>query len=221
MKTVAFVPIKLNSERLPMKNIKKFTNGEPLIAYILKTLQRVELLDEIYVYCSSDEILDYLPEGIRYQKRDLYYNLSTTPFNEVLASFAELIEADTYVLAHATAPFITETTITRGIRAVNMEEYDSALTVSEIQEFIWKNGRPFNYSLDYIPRTQDLEKLQVETCGLYIYKRHLILEKKRRIGEKPYFIPVSKIEACDINTEEDFKLADAIYNYKRMEKAVM
>ena len=174
MKTVAFVPIKLNSERLPMKNIKKFTNGEPLIAYILKTLQRVELLDEIYVYCSSDEILDYLPEGIRYQKRDLYYNLSTTPFNEVLASFAELIEADTYVLAHATAPFITETTITRGIRAVNMEEYDSALTVSEIQEFIWKNGRPFNYSLDYIPRTQDLEKLQVETCGLYIYKRHLI-----------------------------------------------
>lgn len=221
MKTVAFVPIKLNSERLPMKNIKKFMNGEPLITYILGTLQQVECLNEIYVYCSSDMILNYLPEGIRYLKRDTYYDNASTSFNEVLKSFAEIIKADTYVLAHATAPFISVETIERGIKAVNTKGYDSAFTVSEMQEFVWKDGRPFNYSLDNIPRTQDLEKIQIETCGLYIYKRELILEKKRRIGENPYLIPVSKIEACDINTDEDFQLADAIYNYNRMKKKVM
>ena len=38
MKTVAFVPVKLNNERLPGKNTKPFHNGDPLICYILRTL---------------------------------------------------------------------------------------------------------------------------------------------------------------------------------------
>ena len=44
MKTVAFVPVKLNSERLPMKNIKHFTYGEPLIRYLFKTLLQVSAI---------------------------------------------------------------------------------------------------------------------------------------------------------------------------------
>lgn len=55
-----------------------------------------------------------------------------------------------------------------------------------------------------------------ETCGLYVYRAELILEQNRRIGENPCLIEISKEEACDINTEEDFRLADAIYNYKMM-----
>lgn len=216
MKTIAFVPIKLNSERLPMKNIKPFYNGKPLVYYILETLKKVKEIDEIFVYCSSDEILDYIPKGIHYLKRDTYYDLSTTKFNEVLKSFAELVEADTYVLTHATAPFISAESISCGIKKVNFEGYDSAFAVSPLQEFLWKNNRPYNYELTNIPRTQDLDILYTETCGVYVYQRNLMLEQERRIGDKPYLISVSKIEACDINTEEDFYLADAIYNYKRM-----
>ena len=37
MKTVAFVPIKMNNERLPEKNTKEFSNGRPLISYVLET----------------------------------------------------------------------------------------------------------------------------------------------------------------------------------------
>ena len=107
MKTVAFVPIKLNSERLPLKNIKSFRNGKPLIYYILNTLKNVSELDAIYVYCSSDDICDYLPKEIDYIKRDPYYDLSSTGFNEVLYSFSKIIDAETYVLAHATAPFMS------------------------------------------------------------------------------------------------------------------
>ena len=36
MKIVAFVPVKLNNERLPGKNTKPFTNGDPLISYMNK-----------------------------------------------------------------------------------------------------------------------------------------------------------------------------------------
>lgn len=215
MKTIAFVPIKLNSERLPLKNIRPFTNGKPLIYYILHTLMCVAEINEIYVYCSSDEIVKYLPDGIKFLKREPYFDLSTTKFNEVLVSFAKLIDADTYLLTHATAPFISEKSMRVGIEKVNSGNYDSAFSVCEIQEFLWLEGTPFNYELTNIPRTQELKKMYIETCGLYVYKKNLILDQKRRIGDKPYLIQVSKIEACDINTEDDFYLADAIYNYKR------
>lgn len=217
MKVVAFVPIKLNSERLPLKNIRPFTNGKPLINYILDTLLCVPEIDDIYVYCSSDEIKQYLPERVKFLKRDTYYDLSTTKFNEVLSSFAELIEADTYILTHATAPFMSPESISTGIRKVNNEGHDSAFSVSIMQEFLWKDGKPFNYTLDNIPRTQDLDKLYVETCGLYIYRRELIIEQGRRIGNNPYLIPVSKIEACDINEPVDFEIADAIFQMRKRE----
>lgn len=216
MKTVAFVPIKLNSERLPLKNIKSFRNGKPLIYYILNTLKNVSELDAIYVYCSSDDICDYLPKEIDYIKRDPYYDLSSTGFNEVLYSFSKIIDAETYVLAHATAPFMSVQSIETGIRKVNCEGYDSAFTVKEIQEFMWKEGHPFNYDPHTIPRTQDLDKISIETCGLYVYKKSLIMNEGVRIGSKPYLIPVSQIEAIDINTEEDFEIANAIFYYKTL-----
>ena len=211
MKTVAFVPIKLNNERFPGKNVRPFTGGEPLIAYILNTLLEVDNVDERNVYCSSDEIVEYLPEGIKFLKRDPYYDLSSTPFNEVLTSFAELVEADVYVLSHATAPFISKESIALGVNKVVNEGYDSALAVNRLQEFVWKDGKPFNYEVENIPRTQDLPEMFTETCGLYVYTKDVICNKKRRIGDKPYLIEVSKIEACDINTKEDFIVADALF----------
>lgn len=214
MKTIAFVPIKLNSERCHLKNIRKFTNGKPLVFYILNTLLKIKELDGIYVYCSSEEIQDYLPQGVELIKRDKYFDLQTTPFNQLLLSFTKIVNADTYVLAHATAPFISETSIKLGIKAINKDGYDSAFSVLKMNEFLWQSGKPLNYSLDNIPRTQDLEELMIETCGLYVFKKELIEKTHQRIGNNPFFIPVSKIESCDINTEEDFEIADAIFNYK-------
>lgn len=212
MKIVAFVPIKLNNERLPGKNIKSFTNGSPLITYILDTLLSVEDIDEIYVYCSSEEICQYLPSNVKFLKRDSYLDLSTTSFNEVLTSFSEKISADIYVLTHATAPFISRKSFEEGLKAVSSKEYDSALSVTKLQEFLWKDGSPYNYNPKMIPRTQDLPVLYTETCGMYIYKKDVINHFKRRIGNRPYLVEVSKIEAIDINNEDDFILADSVFN---------
>lgn len=218
MKTVAFVPIKTNNERLPGKNTKSFSNGKPLITYILHTLLRVRNVDEIWVYCSDETIRDYLPDGVRFLKRDPYYDLSTTPFNEVLTSFASLVDADVYVLTHATAPFIEADSIARGVDAVKSGQYDSATAVVKLQEFLWKDGAPYNYDPANIPRTQDLVPLYSETCGLYVYTKALITEKTRRIGDKPCLIEVSKIEACDINDADDFRIADALFQLRQAEE---
>ena len=59
MKVVAFVPVKLNNERAPGKNIKQFDDGTALITHFLRTLVNVPEIDDIYVYCSSEKIKNY------------------------------------------------------------------------------------------------------------------------------------------------------------------
>lgn len=212
MKTVAFVPIKMNNERLPGKNTKSFDNGEPLIYYILNTLSKVKGLDDIYVYCSNEDICNYIPKYVKFLKRDEYLDLSTTSFNEVLTTFAERVESDYYILTHATAPFISKESFERAIEVIENTDHDSVLTVSKLKEFLWKDGKPFNYSPEKIPRTQDLDDMFTETCGMYMYSRDLILKENRRIGHNPYLLEVSKIEALDINVPIDFEICNAVFN---------
>lgn len=211
MKVVAFVPIKMNSERLANKNILPFEGGEPLIKYILNTLLEVSNVDEIYVYCSDESIQNYMPPGIKFLKRSEYLDQSSTPFNEVLASFANDVQADYYVLTHSTAPFIKASSIINGITMVKSKEYDSAIGVTRLYEFLWKDGSPLNYTLSNIPRTQDLPPIYAETCGLYIYSRELILEQNRRVGNHPFFVELSKLESVDINDKEDFLIAESVF----------
>jgi CMP-N-acetylneuraminic acid synthetase len=212
MKIVAFVPLKLNNERLPNKNTKSFDNGKPLVTYILETLKKVETIDDIFVFCSQNSIQEYLPLGVTYLSRPETLDLSSTKINEVIETFVNEIDADIYILTHATAPFLNEKSIENGVKAVISGEYDSSFSVQKLQEFLWNIKGPINYDLTSIPRTQDLPPIYSETTGLYIFTKDLFKKYGRRIGFKPYLIEVSKVESIDINTQEDFIIANAIYN---------
>jgi 2-keto-3-deoxy-L-rhamnonate aldolase RhmA/CMP-N-acetylneuraminic acid synthetase len=217
-KIVAVVPIKLNSERLVNKNILPFTNGKPLCWYIFETLHKVKGLQSVYCYCSNSDIRKNIPEYVTLKKRSESLDQSTTKMNEVLSTFADDVPSDYYVMAHTTAPFISATSIQRGIDAVLSGKYDSAFSVSLIQDFLWKDNTPFNYSLESIPRTQDLEPIFMETSGFYIYDNETIKVRQRRIGDKPFLVPISSIEATDIDEKEDFEIADALYDYSLKKK---
>ncbi|HHK9610265.1 cytidylyltransferase domain-containing protein [Enterobacter roggenkampii] len=212
-RTAAFVPLKLNNERLPGKNTKLLSDGTPLVSLILQTLQKVNNIDDIYVYCSNESVVDYLPHGVKFLKRSAHLDQSTTKINEVLSAFAKDVPADVYVLAHATAPFLKPESIETGVNKVCSGQYDSALTVHKMQEFVWKDGQPMNYDLAAVPRTQDLDPLFIETTGLYIYTHDLIAQRNTRIGDRPYLIEVSSIESLDINNPIDFEIADAVYTH--------
>lgn len=213
MKTVAIVPMKLNNQRLPQKNTKCFSNGKPLCYYILSTLLTVDGVDEIYVYCSNPDIEAFLPEGVKYLKRNPSLDQDTTKMNEVLKFFAKEVPSDIYVMTHTTAPFITKESIEKGLQAVISGEYDSSFAAKKLQNFLWKDGVPFNYQLDDIPRTQDLQPIYEETSGFYIYKNEVLTELNRRIGNKPYIVEIGEIESTDIDEVEDFLIADAIFNH--------
>ena len=210
MKKVAFVPLKLNNERLPDKNTKKFDNGKSLVTYILDTLNTINDIDEKFVYCSQESVKEFLPNGITYLSRPETLDLSSTKINEVIDAFVNSVDADVYILTHATAPFISAKTIQEGITKVVSGRYDSAFTVQKLQEFLWNENSPINYDLENIPRTQDLPPVYAETTGLYIFTKELWKNTGRRIGFKPYLIEISKIEAVDINIPEDFFIANAL-----------
>lgn len=212
-KIVAVVPIKLNNRRLPQKNIKCFTNGKPLCNYIIETLSGIETIDDIYVYCSDSSISNYIPKTVRFLKRSESLDQDSTSIIEVLKAFSQQVVADIYVMAHTTAPFIKKESIIKGLNKVVNEDYDSAFSAKKLQDFLWKDGKPLNYKLDRIPRTQDLPVIYEETSGFYIYNDRLIKEENRRIGHNPYIVEVNEIEAVDIDELNDFIIADAIYNH--------
>lgn len=207
---VAFVPMKLNNERLPGKNTREIGPGKPLFHCILDSLARSEISD-IYVYCSDPEIVELLPDGVRFLQRSEHLDRSDTKINEVMAAFAADVPSEAYLMTHATAPFLSTASLDRVAAAVRGGEHDSALTVTRLQEFVWADGRPLNYDPVAIPRTQDLPPYYTETTGCYAYDADLLLNQGRRIGETPALIEVSKIEAIDINEPIDFEIAQAVY----------
>ena len=211
MRTIAIMPIKLKNERCPGKNIK-ILGTKPLLHYELDNLIATHLCDEIYVYCNSEEIIPFLPEGIIYLKRPVELDLPTSNFNQIFTAFMTEKDADIYVFAHATAPFISEKTMTECIESVKSGNYDSAFCAEKIQTFLWKHGTPLNFDPVNLPRTQDLEPIYRETSGVYVFKKDVFLKYGRRIGINPFIKCVGFKEAVDIDNPEDFELAEALIN---------
>lgn len=209
MKTVAFVPVRLNSKRVQGKNLK-LLGDKPLLCYVLETLTRVKTIDDIYVYCSSSDIIQYLPEGVKFLQRPEVLDRDETLGQEIYDAFTRTIDADIYILAHTTSPFIKSSTISSALDKILNEDYDSAFSVEKMQTFAWYKGQPLNYELKTIPRTQTIEPVYVETSAFFMFKKEIWTKYHQRIGFRPYMAVIDKIEGVDIDWPEDFTFAELI-----------
>ena len=211
MKVVAFVPIKLNNERTPGKNIKCFDDGTPLITYFLKTLVQVNEIDELYVYCSKEEIQEYLIPGVKFLKRPDFLDTKEATPQDIISNFMNEVEAEVYVACHCTSPFVKAERFSKCINKVCNGGYDSAFTGEKIQRLMWYQGEPLNFDASNVPRTQDLPIYYNEVSATYVFKRQTFETLHRRIGINPYICEVSGYECVDIDYPEDFEIANAIY----------
>ena len=191
MKVVAFVPIRLNSQRVEGKNLR-LLGGEPLLCHILRTLLEVEAIDEVYVYCSDPAVRPYLPDGVQFLRRSPRLDRNETLGREIYDAF------------------IRPATIAAALHKVTDEGYDSAFSAERMQTFAWYRGEPLNYALDAIPRTQEIEPVFVETSAFFIFRREIWCDLHQRIGRHPYVAVVDRIEGIDIDYPEDFALAEVI-----------
>ena len=209
MKIVAFVPIKFHSERLKNKNFLKI-NDKSLCYYIFDTLLKINLINEIYVFCRDKKILEYIPKNIKFLEREKHLDNNDTLGMEIYQSFIDKIDSDIYLLCHTTSPFIKELSIIKGLEKILNEDYDSACSCKLLKTFAWFKNKPLNYNLDLIPRTQNIEPVIIETSAFYAFKKEVIKNKKR-IGEKHFFVNTTDIESIDIDTENDFNFAKTIF----------
>ena len=209
MKVVAFVPIRLNSKRVAGKNLK-ILGGKPLMCHILETLVQAHDINEVYVYCSSEDIIPYLPNGVKFLQRPAFLDRDETLGQEIYDEFTKTIDADIYILAHTTSPFIKLSTVENALHKMTDEGYDSAFSAEKIQTFTWYDGKPLNYGLKEIPRTQTITPIFVETSAFYMFKRDIWKIHHQRIGFKPYTAIVDKIEGVDIDWPEDFEFAERV-----------
>ena len=207
MKIKAVVPIKLNNERFPNKNLALLA-GKPLCTYLLNTLAGISDL-ETYVYCSDEAIVPYLPNRIKFYKRSEKLDLFSVRRQEIVSSMIRDIEAGVYVYAHVTNPFLAEKSIRAAMDAVVHEGYDSAIGVTVHKKYIWYQSSPLNFDKDMLLRTQDIEPINME-MGLFAFRREVAERNGSVYGNRMKLIPVSEIEAVDIDYKEDLDFAELL-----------
>jgi 4-hydroxy 2-oxovalerate aldolase len=212
MKVVAFIPIKLNNQRLPGKNTM-LLNGRPLCDYLFNTIKDIDSIDRKYVYCSSEDIVPYIPDGIQFLKRDPYLDGFQVKGLEIIERFVSEIDADIYILTHVTQPFIKPSSIKTALNEVINGGYDSAFSVIEMQDYCWYKAHPLNYNMQDIATTQNLEPVYMETGAFFIFKKEVFAQYHQRIGKNPFMYAVDSFEAIDIDTAEDFEFAKAVSQY--------
>ena len=212
MKVVSFIPIKRNNQRLPGKNLLPL-NGRPTCKYIFDTINKVDTIDEKYVYCSDESIKQYIPDGLTFLQRDPYLDGFQVKGLEIIERFVQDVDADIYVLTHVTQPFTKSESIKNALDKVISGEYDSAFSAVVLQDYMWMNNKPFNYDMKNIVRTQDLEPIYMETGAFFIFRKEVFTELGQRIGNNPYIYEINQFEAVDIDNAEDFQFAKVVAEY--------
>ena len=192
-------------------------NNRPMCDYIFNTVAQIDGIDEKYVYCSDEAIVPYIEpykeRGLHFLERDRYLDGFQVKGLEIIKYFVNDVDADIYVLTHATQPFTKASSMSAALDKVLSGEYDSAFSAVVLQDYMWKDGKPLNYDPSNIVRTQDLDPIYMETGAFFIFRKEVFTQMGRRIGENPYIQIIDQIEAIDIDTKEDFKLAQAVAKY--------
>lgn len=209
MKVVAFATIKLNSQRVPHKNLQP-VGSHPLCWHVLNTALQVKGIDDVYVYCSDEAVKEAMPDGTKFLKREKWLDGNEIKAKDTYTAFLNDVDADVYIALLTTAPFIKKETLQNSLDKVLSGEYDSAFAAKKLQTFVWYKGKSLNYAVEDVPRTQDLNPVYAETSAFFIFTREMWKEHSRRIGFKPYIQEVDEIEGVDIDTMDDLKFAQII-----------
>ncbi len=217
-KTIAIIPARGNSKRLPGKNTK-FLGGIPLLAHSIKYAQQFSFIDEIYVTTDNLEIKNVALQFDaividRPAEISGEFEPTVSALKHVLESISD--EVENVVLLQPTNPLRPENLLEEAFQIYLNSNSDSLFTVSRNHDKLGKIANdkfiPFNYSIGQ--RSQDLEPLFFENGLLYISKANLI-KKDIIISENALPLEVNHIFAnVDIDTQEDFDYADYLYKKK-------
>ena len=213
MKTIAIIPARGGSKRLPNKNVL-LLNGMPLIAHsILYAQANARVIDEIYVSTDDATIKEIaIAYGAKVIDRPIEISGDLEPTISALQHVLKSIddEIESVILLQPTNPLRSGNLLVEAFEKYKSGALDSLFSVTrsyqKLGKIIESNFIPFNYEVGQ--RSQDLEPLFYENGLLYITKAALI-SKGTIISENSFPFEVDHVFAkVDIDTQDDLEYAE-------------
>lgn len=223
-----FLPVRKGSQRVINKSTRPFSDLEGgLLELKLTQLLKSRRLDQI-ILSTNDEAaiaiaqkMDNHEGRLQIVPRPDELCLDTTPLSKLIEYVPTIIDTGHILWGHVTTPFVNEEDYDLILDRYFFDlsqGFDSLLTVCPFQNFLLnETGRVFNSDSNEFkwPRTQDLPKLFEVNHAVFLAPRSVYLEKGNRLGENPSIYEMDKIKSWDIDWEEDFTVAEAIYEKLR------
>ena len=212
----ALVPMKGQSERVPGKNVRPLC-GKPLLYWTLSALHEASRVASVVVDTDSEEIAalvrQHHPQTRVLMRPDHLRDGATVTGNMLIEWELSQVAGDHFGQFHVTSPLLTPETIDRAVEAyfAGLDEHDSLMTVTEHHMWLFRgDGTPVNSDTRKLVRSQDLAPLFEDNNAAHLFSRSSFGRTGSRIGERPQMFRMSKLEAIDIDYEEDFVIAEAV-----------
>tara|TARA_B110000046_G_scaffold146835_1_gene154317 strand:- start:255 stop:944 length:690 start_codon:yes stop_codon:yes gene_type:complete len=221
---LAIIPARVGSKRVPEKNIKPFL-GKPIIGYSIETALESNLFDEVMVSTDSDKVADVaLSFGakipfFRSDKNSDDFATTIDVLLEVLEKYKSIGKTfDEVCCIYPTAPFVSIELLKKCYSLLVKDKYDSVFPVIRysfpIQRALRKdknNKMKMIFADSKKTRSQDLTPSFQDSGQFYWFNVKPILTKKDLWTDNTGILEITEMEAHDIDTIEDWKIAEFKY----------
>lgn len=222
-KIVAVIPAKSTSNRVPNKNFRSFYNEESLLKIKIRQCLDSGVFDHVYVSSDTDEARVIAEElGAEFVLRERRLCLDETPWSEVLVGVLNSLPVDESVFiawAPLTSPLFDA--FEEAFECVmKSDDFDSVMTVTKLQHYFLNPDRiPLNFQFGvWASYSQKIKPIYQMNCALWLAKKGDMIRNRFQIGDKPFYMETSQIEGVDIDTMDEFEIAQLLYA-RKMEKA--
>ena len=224
MSNLCIIPARGGSKRIPKKNIKHFL-GKPIIAYSIQVAIDSHLFDEVIVSTDDKEIAVIAKEYgakvpfLRSEKNANDFATTVDVILEVLDNYKRQAKSfDNICCIYPTAPFVSIKKLSKCLDILKSKSLDSVFPIIQYGFPVQRSMKIFQEDLVRMiqpghidTRTQDLEPTYHDAGQFYWLKTDKILLQKKLWTNSTGFIVVSELEAQDIDTETDWKIAELKY----------
>ena len=214
----ALIAVKGNSERVEKKNIRPFA-GSSLLQIKLQQISSLNIFDEIIVSSESDDVLAMCkPFDVIKHKRDPFYSTSHVAMSSVYEHLAGLVKTEYIAWIPVTNPLVDVEIYKNAVKSfysMDHSVHDSLVSVNNVNEYLYHNEKPLNFTIDPWLRSQDLSGTYSINFAINIIRKKDMINNRATIGNNPYFFFIEKSVAIDIDYMEDFILAEILYKSRR------
>ena len=221
MRNLAVIPARGGSKRIPGKNIKDFL-GKPIIAYSIRAALDSGLFEEVMVSTDSEEIKAVAEQYgakvpfLRSSKNADDHATISDVMGEVLNYYdEEEVKFDHVCCLFSTAPFVQISKLKEGLQKLKDGDFISIVPVQKYGFPILRSLKineqdclEMNWPKYAKTRSQDIPEAYHDAGQFYWAKLPEYNDERRFYSKKAGYIILEEIEAQDIDTLEDWKLAE-------------